>query len=259
MIRKSLVLSILAFTLAGFAAAAWYATRPEPVIMSTSDSEAPASTSPSTTATTTTTPSGAALTTATSKTTVPKTTSSRGAQKQPAALQRWYSPIIGPEEAPVTIVEFFDPACEACRAFYPVVKDIMAKHGNSVRLVLRYTPFHGEPSEQAIRVLEAARIQDVYEPVLEAILREQPRWAAHGASEPGLILEIAANAGLNVDAAKHQIQAPNVAAVLDQDRADVQTMGVRQTPTFFVNGRPLKPFGVKELRALVAEEVAAAE
>ena len=35
----------------------------------------------------------------------------------------------GPETAPVTIVEFFDPACEACRAFYPVVKDIMTEHG----------------------------------------------------------------------------------------------------------------------------------
>ncbi|HCR94161.1 MAG TPA: disulfide bond formation protein DsbA, partial [Oceanicaulis sp.] len=37
------------------------------------------------------------------------------------ALIRSYSPILGSETAPVTIVEFFDPACEACRAFYPVV------------------------------------------------------------------------------------------------------------------------------------------
>lgn len=102
-------------------------------------------------------------------------------------------------------------------------------------------------------------MQGVYEPVLEAILRGQPRWAAHGASESGLILEIAAGAGLNADAAQQQVQAPKVGAVLDQDRADVQAMGVHQTPTFFVNGRPLNPFGVAELQGLVAEEVAAAE
>ncbi|MEK9529753.1 MAG: thioredoxin domain-containing protein, partial [Gammaproteobacteria bacterium] len=65
-------------------------------------------------------------------------------------LIRSYSPIIGPEEAPVTIVEFFDPACEACRAFHPIVKDILAEHDGDVRVVLRYTPFHGEASEQAI-------------------------------------------------------------------------------------------------------------
>lgn len=173
------------------------------------------------------------------------------------ALLRSYSPILGPEDAPVTIVEFFDPACEACRAFYPVVKDIMAEHGDAVRVAIRYTPFHGEASEEAIRVLEAARMQDVYEPVMEALLREQPRWASHGAPAPGLILEVAATAGLDVDAARTQMLAPGVVAILNQDRADVETMAVRQTPTFFVNGRPLDPFGEAELRALVAEEVAA--
>src|SRR6056297_530539 len=172
-------------------------------------------------------------------------------------LIRPYSPILGPEDAPVTIVEFFDPACEACRAFYPVVEDIMAEHGDAVRVVIRYTPFHGEASEEAIRVLEAARMQDVFEPVLEAVLREQPRWASHGAPAPGLILEIAASGGLDVEAARTQMLAPDVVAILNQDRADVETMGVRRTPTFFVNGRPLDPFGEAELRALVAEEVAA--
>ena len=174
------------------------------------------------------------------------------------ALIRSYSPVLGPESAPVTIVEFFDPACEACRAFYPVVEAIMAEHGDAVRVVIRYTPFHGAASEEAIRVLEAARMQGVFEPVLEAVLREQPRWASHGAPEPGLILEIAATAGLDAEAARTQMLAPDVVAILNRDRADVETVGVRQTPTFFVNGKPLDPFGEAELRSLVAAEVAAA-
>ena len=175
------------------------------------------------------------------------------------AMIRPYSPILGPAEAPVTIVEFFDPACEACRAFHPIVKDIMAEHGEAVRVVIRYTPFHGAASEEAIRVLEAARMQDVYVPVLEAVLREQPRWASHGAPEPGLILQIAATAGLDAEAARTQMLAPDVVAILNQDRADVETVGIRQTPTFFVNGKPLDPFGEAELRRLVAAEVAAAQ
>ena len=217
MSRKSLVLSVLVLGLAGFALAAWFATRPAPVAQTAS---------------------------------VPA--------EQAEALLRPYSPILGPEQAPVTIVEFFDPACEACRAFYPVVKDIMAEHGDAVRLAIRYTPFHGEASEEAIRVLEAARMQGVYEPVLEAILREQPRWASHGAPEPGLILEVAATAGLDAEAAETQMMAPDVIGILNQDRADVETIGVSGTPTFFVNGKPLDPFGEAQLRALVASEVAAA-
>lgn len=173
------------------------------------------------------------------------------------ALIRSYSPILGPEDAPVTIVEFFDPACEACRAFHPVLKDIMAQHGDAVRVVIRYTPFHGAASEQAIRVLEAARMQGVFEPVLEAVLREQPRWASHGTPESGPILGVAAAAGLDPEAARTQMLAPDVVAILNQDRSDVETVGVRGTPTFFVNGRPLDPFGEAELRRLVAAEVAA--
>ena len=175
------------------------------------------------------------------------------------AMIRPYSPILGPSDAPVTIVEFFDPACEACRAFHPIVKDIMAEHGDAVRVVIRYTPFHGAASEEAIRVLEAARMQDVYMPVLEAVLREQPRWASHGAPAPGLILQIAATVGLDAEAARTQVLAPDVVAILNQDRADVETVGVRQTPTFFVNGKPLDPFGEAELRRLVAAEVASAQ
>ena len=174
------------------------------------------------------------------------------------ALMRPYSPIMGPEDAPVTIVEFFDPACEACRAFYPVIKDIMAEHDGQVRVVLRYTAFHGAASEEAIRVMEAARMQDVYIPVKEAILEFQPRWASHGEPAPGLILGIAEQAGLDIELARVQMMAPQTMGVLNQDRADVETIGVRQTPTFFVNGKPLDPFGADELRALVAAEVAAA-
>ena len=171
------------------------------------------------------------------------------------ALVRPSSPVLGREDAPVTIVEFFDPACEACRAFHPIVKDIMAEHGDAVRVVVRYTPFHGEVSEVAIRVLEAARMQGVFARVMDALMREQPRWASHGRMQPDLIIRIAGEAGLDIAAAEAQMRAPEVVAVLNQDRADVATVGVRATPTFFVNERPLEPFGEAELRALVADAV----
>ena len=71
-------------------------------------------------------------------------------------LVRAASPVLGPVDARVTVVEFFDPACETCRAFYPFVKDLMRKHPQDIRLVLRYAPFH-QGSDQVIKLLEAAR------------------------------------------------------------------------------------------------------
>lgn len=187
--------------------------------------------------------------------TAPVATSAPAEQQE--QLVRAYSPVLGREDAPVTIVEFFDPACEACRAFHPIVKQILAEYPEDVRVVLRYTPFHGEGSELAIKVLEAARMQDVFLPVLEALLENQPSWASHGAPETARIVEIAAAAGLDVTAAADQIKSPGVIGILNQDRADVQAVGITGTPTFFVNGKRLTDFGAKQLIALVQSEVQA--
>ena len=173
------------------------------------------------------------------------------------ALVRTHSPVLGAEDAPVTVVEFFDPACEACRAYHPTVKGLLEDNPGTVRVVVRYTPFHGEASELAIKVLEAARMQGVFEPVLEALLEQQPRWASHGGFNTDLIMEIAAEAGLDAEAARDQIRAPDVIGVLNQDHADVEEVGVRGTPTFFVNGKPLPERGPEQLVAMVEAEIAA--
>ena len=46
-------------------------------------------------------------------------------------------------------------------------------------------------------------------------------------------------------------------SILEQDVADAKKLGVRKTPAFFVNGRLLRPFGLPQLQALVASQVAA--
>ncbi|PHQ83492.1 MAG: disulfide bond formation protein DsbA [Thalassobium sp.] len=174
-------------------------------------------------------------------------------------LIRAYSPVLGPEDAAVTIVEFFDPACEACRAFHPIVKDILAQYPEDVRVVIRYTPFHGESSEAAILALEAARMQGIYLPVMDALMTNQTSWARRGPSVPGAVMSIAGAAGLDITAAESQMKMPDIVAIMNQDRADVETIGIRQTPTFFVNGKPLEPFGEVTLRSLVKSEVERAE
>lgn len=93
-------------------------------------------------------------------------------------LIRPHSPVLGPADAPVTLVEFFDPSCEACRAFHPVVQEIRRQFPTQVRVVMRYTVFH-QGSDEAVRILEVARMQNKFEQVLDAILEKQPTWALH--------------------------------------------------------------------------------
>lgn len=169
-------------------------------------------------------------------------------------LVRMHTPIIGPQSAPVTIVEFFDPACETCRAFYPIVKQIMAQHPDKVRLALRYAPFH-HGSDQVVKLIEAARKQGLYTPVLEALLAAQPEWADHAAPNIGIAFEAAARAGLDMERARQDMETPEIQAVLAQDIEDLTALQVSKTPTFFVNGRSLPSFGPEQLTRLVAEEV----
>ena len=173
-------------------------------------------------------------------------------------LVRFHSPIIGKAEAPVTIVEFLDPSCEACRAYYPIVKQIMGMFDGDVRLVIRYAPLH-EGSDEAVMILEAARLQGKFEPVLEAIFRDQPIWAAHSAPDLEKAWAAAQSAGLDVAKAREDAKSEAISRVLEQDIADMKAVDLKGTPTFFVNGKQLLSNGPRQLLELVATEVEAAQ
>lgn len=171
-----------------------------------------------------------------------------------STLVRPHSPILGKPDARVTIVEFFDPSCEACRAFYPIVKKVLATYPDDVRVVIRYTPFH-DGSDEAVRILEAARKQDKFEPVLEAILTKQPEWALHGEPDLKRLWAVAAEAGLEQMGARIEGAKPEVDAVLKLDMEDVQTNKVEKTPTFFIGGQPLTNFSEQGLMDMVKSAV----
>lgn len=170
------------------------------------------------------------------------------------ALVRFHSPTTGNADAPVHIVEFLDPACEGCAAFYPFVKDIMAANPGKVRLSVRYAPFH-QGAEDIVKVLEAARKQGKYWQALEALFASQPGWTQHHVARVDLVWQYLAPLGLDVERLKSDMQSPEIAHIIQQDKADLQTLNVKKTPEFFVNGRPLPAFGDKELLNLVREEL----
>jgi len=175
-----------------------------------------------------------------------------------SAYERTYSPVIGAVNAPVTIVEFFDPSCEACRAFHPVVKQILGAFPDQVRLVLRYATFH-QGSEEVVRMLEASRLQGVFEPVLEILLNRQSEWAIHGNPRIDKAWGFAEQAGLNVETARKAMFSDEINQILVQEKQDIKALKVSRTPTFYVNKKPLPKFGGQELFDLVRSEVEAAK
>jgi protein-disulfide isomerase len=167
-----------------------------------------------------------------------------------AALVRMHSPTLGESAAPVVIVEFLDPACETCRAFYPKVKELLAAHPGKIRLVLRYAPFH-TGSDKVVAALEAARRQGKFWPALEALLTHQADWTEHHTAYVGRVWKHLEGIGLNMEQMAFDMTSPEIAGVIAQDLADARTLNVSKTPEFFVNGKPLPSFGFKQLEGLV--------
>jgi protein-disulfide isomerase len=180
------------------------------------------------------------------------------AAKNKESLVRSHSPSLGRADAPVQIVEFLDPACETCAAFYPLVKQIMAANREDIRLTVRYAPFH-QGSDEVVKALEASRKQGRFWQTLEALLSSQPAWVQHHQAKADLIWPFLAQAGLNVEQLKIDMQSPDIARAVAQDVADAKTLNVTQTPEYFVNGRPLPSFGFEQLRTLIDEELAASK
>ncbi|MBA3632549.1 MAG: DsbA family protein [Acidobacteria bacterium] len=177
-------------------------------------------------------------------------------------LVRSDSPTLGAADAPVTLVEFLDPECESCAAFAPVVKKIMKDYDGKIRLVVRYMPLHPN-SMRAATLTEAAGEQGKYWQMQELLFRKQSEWGErHGAptSAPkpdinALFDKYAMELGLDLGKINSAVKENRYQAKLERDRRDGQTLGVRQTPTFFVNGRKLARFGEFDLRALIEDEL----
>ena len=175
------------------------------------------------------------------------------AQNQ-TALVRADAPSVGKADAPVHIVEFFDPACGTCRDFYPQVKQLMDAHAGKVRLSLRYAPFH-PGSDQVVKVLEAAKRQGRFEPALEALFASQPVWVQNHTADVALIWGPLSSVGLDMERLKYDMNLPEVAQVIARDLWDAKTLNVTQTPEYFVNGLPLPSFGFEQLKQLVEDAV----
>lgn len=170
-------------------------------------------------------------------------------------LIKSHSPSRGPTDAKVTIVEFLDPECEACRAMHPIVKQIESECEGKLRVVTRYMPFHPN-SLFVASAIEEARVDGKFEEALELLFNKQPIWGDHHNPKPELIPEYLGEIGI----ASNRLQKEEVIAKhrskIDEDMEDGQKLLVRKTPTFFVNGSRLPEIGYEPLKLAVDQALA---
>jgi len=143
-------------------------------------------------------------------------------------------PVLGPEQAPVTIVEFSDFQCPYCRQVQAPLKRLLAEYEGKVKLVFRDFPLRNI-HPQAQKAAEAAHCAG----------EQQKFWPYHDKLFASTSLQMddlkkfAQELELNVDQFTSCLESNKHAKGIDMDMRDGQNAGVNATPSFFVNGYPL--------------------
>ena len=169
-------------------------------------------------------------------------------------LREGYNHVKGPESARVTVVEFFDPECEGCAAFHPILKKLIAEYPTDVKLVARYMLFHGN-SFPAAMALEGAGKQEKFWEMYNFMLERQNEWSHQKEPVTSIFEKYAVELGLNLEEFKKSYDDLTFKATLAKDVADGQALGVRGTPTFFINGKILQNLSYADLKSAIDAEL----
>lgn len=145
------------------------------------------------------------------------------------------SPKIEAENAKVTVVEFLDPECEACRAAYPTVKQVLKDYDGKINFVVRYFPLHNN-SMLAAKTLEASGEQGKYWEMMDILFTRQTEWSEKKEPQTEIFLKYAQELGLDIDKFNDALAKKEYEDKVNRDKNDGITAGVQGTPTFFING-----------------------
>jgi protein-disulfide isomerase len=142
------------------------------------------------------------------------------------------SPARGPDAAQVTIVEFADFECPFCQRLAPEIDLLVGKRPDKVRFVYKFMPLSMHPrGEPAARAAIAAQAQGKFWEMHHQL------FASGGHLEDGDLEGYAKAIGLDLARFRADVQAPATKARLDADRKLADDLGVKGTPTIYINGR----------------------
>lgn len=145
--------------------------------------------------------------------------------------------IKGNKEASITIVEYLDFECEACGAYYPLVKQLAEEFKTDVRFINRYFPLPGHKNGlPAALAVEAAARQGKYWEMHDKLFNEQKNWGEKQVSDPKIFEGYAQQIGLNMDQFKKDVVSKESKDRVERDKNSGTRLGVSGTPTFFLNG-----------------------
>jgi protein-disulfide isomerase len=139
--------------------------------------------------------------------------------------------ILGPLDAPITLLEYGDYECPDCGRAYPMLKQLTARFGDRLRFVFRHFPLYTIHSHasMAAQAAEAAAAQGKFWPMHDLLYQHQ------AALDTPDLTHYALRLGLEVYKFEQTLDAGLFRRRVEQDYDSGRQSGVRGTPTLFIN------------------------
>jgi len=160
-------------------------------------------------------------------------------------------PSLGPDDAPVTIVEFSDFQCPYCARVKPTLDRLTERYGSLIKVVFRDfpLPMHKE-APKAAEAGHCAHEQGKFWKMHDRMFEDQKALGLEGLKKSAEAI------GLDMTAFNECLSSGRYSKEWTKDVADGQRYGVTGTPAFFINGRPMSgavPF--EKLAEVIEDEL----
>ncbi|MCK5259765.1 MAG: thioredoxin domain-containing protein [Candidatus Omnitrophica bacterium] len=155
----------------------------------------------------------------------------------------------GKKDAPIKIVEFIDFQCPACAFGAAYLKEMFEKYPEAIRVEVKHYPLkmhrHGLLSS---RYAECAARQGKFWPFQDMLLARRSNWQRLADADP-VFAQIADDSGLDEQKLKACLKDPTIDEAIKKDKEEGGALGVKSTPTYFVNEKMV--VGKKSLDAAI--------
>jgi protein-disulfide isomerase len=142
------------------------------------------------------------------------------------------SPVTGPANAPITLVEFSDFQCPYCAAAVPQIRQVLQAYPTQVKLIFKEYPLEEHPqADLAATAAVAAQRQGKFWPMHDILFAH-----ANSLSRKS-ILSYAKEIGLDADKLEADMDTTQVRETVVRDVQDGNDANVQGTPTLFINGQ----------------------